>query len=73
MTFFGKVSSSEGISPDHNKVAALQEAGPPYSQAEVQSFLFFAGANADLMEGFAQITAPLRDLIKQGAPIQWTP
>ena len=25
------------------------------------------------MEGFEQITAPLRDLIKQGAPFQWTP
>ena len=73
VTFFGKVFSSEGISLDPNKVAALQGAGPPQSQAEVRSFLFFAGANADFMEGFAQITAPLRGLIKQGAPLQWTP
>ena len=73
VTFFGKVFPSEGISPDPNKVAALHAAGPPQSQAEVRSFLFFAGANADFMEGFAQITAPLRDLIKQGAPLQWAP
>ena len=73
VTFFGKVFSSEGISPDPNKVAALQAAGPPQSQAEVRSFLFFARANADFMEGFAQITAPLRDLIKKEAPFQWTP
>ena len=73
VTFFGKVFSSEGISSDPNKAAALQAAGPPQSQAEVRSFLFFAGANADFMEGFAQTTAPLRDLIKQGAPFQWTP
>ena len=73
VTFFDKVFSREGISPDSNKVAALQAAGPPQSQAEVRSFLFFAGSNADFMEGFAQITAPLRDLIKQGAPLQWTP
>ena len=73
MTFFGKVFSSEGISPDPNKVAALQAARPPQSQAEVQLSLFFAGANANFMEGFAKITAPLRDLIKQGAPFQWTP
>ena len=73
VTFFGKVFSIEGISPDPNKVAALQAAGPPQSQAEVRSFLFFAGAKANFMEGFAQITAPLRDLLKQGAPFQWTP
>ena len=35
VTLFGKVFSSEGISPDRNKVAALQAAGPPQSQAEV--------------------------------------
>ena len=67
VTFSGKVFSNAGISPDPNKVEALQAAGPPQSQAEVRSFLFFAGANADFMEGFAQTTAPLRDLIKQGA------
>ena len=45
--FFGKVFSSEGISPAPDKVAALKAAGPPQSAAEVRSFLFFAGANAD--------------------------
>ena len=73
VTFFGKVLCCEGISLDPNKVAALQATGPPQSQAEVRSFLFFAGANADLMQGSAQVTAPLRNLIKQGAPFQRTP
>lgn len=35
VTFFGKVFSNAGISPDPNKVAVLQAAGPPQSQAEV--------------------------------------
>ena len=73
MKFFGKVFSSEGISPDPDKVAALKAAGPPQSAAEVQSFLFFAGANADFMEGSAQATAPLRKLRKVNAKFQWTP
>ena len=67
--FFGKVFSSKGISPDPDKVAALKAAGPPQSAAEVSSFLFFAGANTDFMEGFAQATATLRELLK----FQWTP
>jgi len=47
--FFGKVFSSEGISPDPDKVAALKAAG------------------------FAQATAPLRELLKVNAKFQWTP
>ena len=46
--FFGKVFSSEGISRDPDKVAALKAAGPPQSAAEVRSFLFFAGAKCRL-------------------------
>lgn len=40
-TFFGKVFSSAGISPDSNKVAALQAAGPPQSQAEASAIVPF--------------------------------
>jgi len=43
--------------------------------AEVRSFLFFAGANADFMEEFAQASTPLRELlmIRVNAKFQWTP
>ncbi|PFX34758.1 Retrovirus-related Pol polyprotein [Stylophora pistillata] len=70
--FFGKVFSSEGISPDPDKVVALKAAGPPQSVEEVRSFLFFVGANVDFMQGFAQATAPLRELLKANAKFQWT-
>ena len=70
---FGKVFSSEGISPDPDKVAALKAAGPPQSAAEVRLFLFFAGVNTDFMEGFVQATAPLRELRKVNAKFQWKP
>ena len=73
VTPFGTVYSGEGISSEPNKVAALQSSGPSQFRAEVRSFIFFAGANADFMEGFARVTAPLRGLIKQGARFQWTP
>ena len=65
--------SSKGISPDPDKVAALKAAGLPQSAAEVRSFPFFAGANAGFMEGFAQATAPLRELLKVNVKFQWTP
>ena len=39
--------TSDDISPDLEKIAALKTAGPPQSMAEDRFFLFFAGANAD--------------------------
>jgi len=36
--FFGKVFSSEGISPDPDKVAALKAAGPQQPAAEVRFY-----------------------------------
>jgi len=73
--FFGKAFSREGISPDPDKVAALKVAGPdkvealraggpPQSTTEIHSFLFIAGAIADFMEGFTQVTALMREVLK---------
>ena len=73
LKFFGKAFSSEGISADPDKIAALKAAGPPQSAAEVHSFLFFVEANADFMEGLAQVSALLRELLKVNAQLQWTP
>lgn len=67
-TSLAKCSPLRESCPIQTKVAALQ--GPPESQAEVRSFLFFAGANADFMEDFTQIMAPLRSLIKEGVEFQ---
>ena len=63
----------EGISPDPEKVAGCPTgSGIPKSAAEVRSFLFFAGTNADFMEGFAQVTAPLRALMKRDTEFRLT-
>ena len=60
MEYFLKdgISNLRLLRPDPDKVAALQAA------AEGRSFLFFAGANADFMEGFAQATVQLGELLK---------
>jgi len=47
-------------------------AGPPQSVAEVPSYLFLAGANADFRKRFAQSTALLRELLKVNDKFQWT-
>ena len=62
--------STEEISPDRIKFAELQATGPPESQAEVPSFLFFTWANTDFMEGFAQFMAQPRSLLKKVVEFQ---
>ena len=44
--FFGYIFSADGISPDPDKVAALEKAEPPASKEEVRSFLGLAGFNS---------------------------
>ena len=71
VNFFGKVFSSEGISPDPDKVASLKAAGPPS--------LLLKSALSCSSRGLMQIlwkdslTAPLTNLIKADAKLQWTP
>ena len=57
--FFGYVFSAEGISPDPDKVAALQKAEPPASKEEVRSFLGLAGFNSQFIPGYATTSEPL--------------
>ena len=71
--FFGKVFTSDSISADPEKVTTLKAVGHPQSVAEVRSFLFFAGANDDFMEGFMQVTAPMRSFLRKDVEFQWTP
>ena len=64
--------SNESISPDPDKVATLKETGASQPAAEVPSLLSSAGANANFIEGLAQVSAPLRELLGDNVNFQWT-
>ena len=70
--FYGHVFSSEGVSPDPEKVKGLHEAKTPESTSEVRSFLGMAQYSARFIPNFATITAPLRNLTKKDTKWQWT-
>jgi len=73
LTFFGFVFSSEGISPDPIKVAAIHDAPPPNSCKDVRSFLGLATYCSKFIPNFSDLTEPLRNLTKKNAKFCWTP
>ena len=69
--FFGYVFSADGISPDPDKVAALQRADPPASKEEVRSFLGLAGFNSQFVPDYATASEPLRMLTRKNVVFRW--
>lgn len=72
ITFFGHVFSSEGISPDPEKVKALRESKTPTTASEVRSFLGMAQYSARFIPRFSTLTEPLRNLTKKDTEWQWS-
>ena len=72
ITFYGHVFSADGISPDPNKVKALQEAQEPANKSELRSFLGMAQYSARFIPNFSTLTTPLRSLMKDDTPWKWS-
>ena len=57
------------ISPD--MIRAVQEATPPCTVRRVRSFLSLCNVCRRFVKSFAQIAAPLNDLLRKGQPQRW--
>lgn len=70
--FLGHVISSEGISVDPAKVAAVLQWEQPKTVTEIRSFLGLAGYYRRFIEGFSKIAGPLTQLTRKDHPFVWT-
>lgn len=70
--FYGFIFSREGIQADPEKIAAVISLNTPESCDAVRSFLSMANYVRRFIPGFADVTAPLRELKKKDATFQWT-
>ena len=61
--FFGMVSSAQGMSPDPAKVKAMKQADSPTFVSDVRSLLDMTDYVSHFIRNYADIFAPLRDLI----------
>lgn len=68
----GSVVSEQGIKPDPDKVAAVNQLPVPRNVGDVHSFLGAAGYFHEHLANFAGTTAPLRALLKKGVKFEWT-
>ena len=72
VSFLGHVISDEGIGTDPQKIADVTEWPVPGSQKEVRSFLGLASYYRRFVRGFANMAAPLHDLVKTQRIFEWS-
>ena len=64
ITYRGHEITANGVSPSPDKVNSLKETTPPSNASELQSFLCSANVLQKFVPKFAEIVAPLYDLLK---------
>ena len=69
--YAGHVFSAEGVSPEENRVHAINSLKSPENLKELRSFLGMINYCAKFIPQFATITQPLRNLLKQTVKWKW--
>ena len=70
--FFGFVFSEDGISPDPNKVDALQNLRAPTNQTQLRSFLGMTNYSSQFIQNYSTLSEPLRELTRKKTRWVWT-
>lgn len=73
VTYLGHVFSASGMTPDEEKVKAVQSWPIPNSVTAVRCFLGLASYYRRYINRFADVAAPLHNLTQTGTPFQWSP
>lgn len=71
--FFGHLVGSDGVRPDPSKVKAITGMEAPSDVKQLQSFLGMVNYINRFSPRLANLTAPLRDLLKHDAEFIWGP
>ena len=69
--FAGHVVSGDGISPDPDRVAAVLNMAPPTDVSGMRCFLEMVNQLAKYLSSLAELSAPLRDLLRKDRAWTW--
>ena len=74
MEFLGHQVGGDVITPSRENLEKVRNTPPPTTKKQVRSFLGLVGYYRDHIPAFAEISAPLTDLLKKGKAehIQWS-
>ena len=70
MEFLGHQIGGDVITPNNDHLEKIQKTPHPTNKKQVRSFLGFVGYYRDHFPAFAEISAPLSDLLKKGMSIK---
>jgi len=70
--FFGMVTGENGLEPDPKKVQAILDMKRPENKKDLQSYLGMVNYLARFSPYIAELSIPLRDLLKKDVPFIWT-
>ena len=71
--FLGHIFDQNGVSVDESKTSIVRDFPVPNTVKKVRSFLGLVNYYRRFIKGFSQITAPLRELLKNSIKFQWSP
>lgn len=71
VSFFGHKLTAEGLKPDPHKVKAVRDMKPPENAAELETILGMVNYLARFAPNLAEMSAPLRQLLRQDAQFKW--
>ena len=70
-SYLGHRISSEGIGMEYDKIQAVMEFPTPANVRQIQAFLGLAGFYRRFVPGFAEIAAPMTQLLRKGTDFDW--
>ena len=68
----GQLVSEHGVTIDEDKVQAIRDLPRPADASGMRSFLGMVNYFRSFIEGYADISAPLSELVKKGVEWEWT-
>ena len=69
--FLGHSISTEGLSPQEEKVAAVRDLTPPIDISSLRSALGLFSYYRKFVKGFSVIASPLHSLLRKGVSWHW--
>jgi hypothetical protein len=72
LNYLGHVVTADGVKPDKEKIAAVNDFHIPRSEKDVRSFMGLAGYYRTFIADFSAIARPLTNLLKKDNEFSWT-